>query len=62
MTAGILGAIVAGLSAPDAIRFAGLVPLAIGAVVVWRARRAGWRRIAPGAVLAGLGLLILVAA
>lgn len=55
MTAGILGGIAAGWLPPEAIRFAGLVPLAVGVVAVWRARRA------LGAVLIGLGLLILVA-
>lgn len=55
MTAGILGGIAAGLVPPEAIRFAGLVPLAIGVVAVWRSRRA------LGAILIGLGLLILVA-
>jgi hypothetical protein len=55
VTAGVLGGIAAGLAAPEWIRFAGLVPLAIGVVAVWRPRRA------LGAVLIGLGLLILVA-
>ena len=55
MTAGILGGIVAGLVPPEAIRFAGLLPVAIGAVAVWRGRRG------LGVVLIGLGLLILIA-
>ncbi|QUQ63055.1 hypothetical protein [Kutzneria sp. CA-103260] len=55
MTAGILGGIVAGLAPPEAIRFAGLVPLAIGALAFWRGRRP------LGVILAGLGLLILIA-
>jgi hypothetical protein len=55
VTAGILGGIVAGLVPPEAIRFAGLLPVAIGAVAVWRGRRG------LGAVLIGLGLLILIA-
>ncbi len=55
MTAGILGGIAAGLVPPEAIRYAGLLPLVIGGLAVWRGRRV------LGAVLAGLGLLILVA-
>ena len=55
MTAGILGGIAAGLDVPDAIRFAGLLPVAIGAIALWRGRRG------VGAVLIGLGLLILIA-
>ena len=55
MTAGILGGIAAGVVPPEAVRFAGLLPLAVGVLAVRRGRQA------PGVVLIGLGLLILIA-
>ncbi|MEV6605198.1 hypothetical protein [Kutzneria sp. NPDC051319] len=61
MTAGILGSLVAGLDFPDWVRWIGLAPLAAGALVAWPARRERGPRLGGGLVLAGAGLLILLA-
>ncbi|GAA3436387.1 hypothetical protein [Kutzneria kofuensis] len=60
MTAGILGGIIAGLAGPDWARYLGLVPLLLGAVLAWRARRERWPRLVPWLLLVVVGLVILV--
>jgi hypothetical protein len=61
VTAGILGALVAGLSWPDWARYLGLAPMLAGAAIAWPARRSGGPRRAVGLALAIAGLLILLA-